>query len=69
MNQEITIEGKANIKIKAAGDMNLEATKNMTIKGTQLTLEGTAKAALKAPNVSVEGSAMTEIKGGLVKIN
>jgi uncharacterized protein involved in type VI secretion and phage assembly len=69
MDQDITLEGKANLKIKTTGAMAFESNQSLSLKAPQVTLEGTASAAVKAANVTVEGSAVAEVKGALVKIN
>ncbi|MBL7202680.1 MAG: VgrG-related protein [Anaerolineae bacterium] len=66
---DMALESKANSKINAGANLNVEATGSSTVKGVQLTLEGTGKSELKAPMVSVNGNAMVEVKGALVKIN
>jgi phage protein D/phage baseplate assembly protein gpV len=66
---KITVESNNEIEVKATGNMKLEASGNLDLKGTQLNLEGTARATLTAPTVTIEGSGLAEIKGGLIKLN
>jgi phage protein D/phage baseplate assembly protein gpV len=68
-SSKIKIESGNEIEVKATGNMKLEASGNLDLKGAQVNLEGTARAAVKAPTVTVEGSSVAEVKGGLVKLN
>ena len=73
----ITIESAADLKLKATGDVTIEAV-NITVTpssnfsvsaGGAEIKAGSGSVSMKAPTAKVEGSGMTEIKGGLVKIN
>ena len=73
----ITIESVADLKLKATGDVTIEAV-NITVTpssnfsvsaGGAEIKAGSGSVSMKAPTAKVEGSGMTEIKGGLVKIN
>jgi phage protein D/phage baseplate assembly protein gpV len=68
-SSKIKVESGNEIQVTATGNMKLEASGNLDLKGAQLNLEGTARAVLKAPTVTVEGSALAEVKGGLIKLN
>jgi uncharacterized protein involved in type VI secretion and phage assembly len=70
--------GAGNIKMKAAQDIQLEATANVKLKATaQFSAEGTAGASLKSTaqtqvqgtQAAINGDAMVQIQGGIVKIN
>lgn len=73
----ISLESGADIKIKATGDLSIEAT-NVSIKPSssfEMTAGGASikadsgSAAISAPSVKVEGSGTATIKGGVVMIN
>ncbi len=84
-DNKITIEAQGDIDVKSAtGNINMKATKNVTIEGmqieikgqtsskmsaTQVEVNGTATTKVTAATVEVNGSAMTQIKGGMVKLN
>lgn len=65
------------VTVKSTGQVEVEATSDMKLKGVNinveasanLTLKGTAQTKVEGAQVGINGSAMTEIKGGLVKIN
>jgi len=73
----ISLESGADIKIKATGDLSIEAT-NVSIKPSssfEMSAGGASikadsgSAAISAPSVKVEGSGTATIKGGVVMIN
>jgi Rhs element Vgr protein len=73
----INLESGADIKIKATGDLSIEAT-NVSIKPSssfEMSAGGASikadsgSAAISAPSVKVEGSGTATIKGGVVMIN
>ncbi|MEZ2336704.1 type VI secretion system tip protein VgrG [Mucilaginibacter sp. RCC_168] len=73
----ISLESGADIKIKATGDLSIEAT-NVSIKPSssfEMSAGGASikadsgSAAVSAPSVKVEGSGTATIKGGVVMIN
>ncbi len=85
LNADGTMEIEAkgapgDIKIKAAGDLSIEARKvsikgqtgveidggsgNVQIKGIQINAEGTAAVAVKGANVSINANTTAELKGG-----
>jgi len=65
----IAIEASG-IKIGTTGQIMLEATNTVDVKGTAgVTVESPAQATLKSANTTVKGDAMATIQGGLVKIN
>lgn len=67
----VTIKSGTNkITITSQGDIQLESTKAMTIKSTQLKLEATASMDIKAnANLNIQSSGMLTLKGSMVKIN
>ncbi len=73
----VTIEAMKDITLKATGNIKLDATQNVDVKGINVnvkasakaSVEGTASAEIKGATVDVKGQAMTNITGGLVKIN
>ncbi|WP_419698350.1 type VI secretion system tip protein VgrG [Mucilaginibacter sp. NFX135] len=73
----ISLQSGADIKIKATGDLSIEAT-NVSIKPSssfEMSAGGASikadsgSAAVSAPSVKVEGSGTATIKGGVVMIN
>jgi Rhs element Vgr protein len=73
----ISLESGADIKLKATGDLSIEAT-NVSIKPSssfEMSAGGASikadsgSAAISAPSVKVEGSGTATIKGGVVMIN
>ena len=73
----INLESGADIKLKATGDLSIEAT-NVSIKPSssfEMSAGGASikadsgSAAMSAPSVKVEGSGTATIKGGVVMIN
>jgi Rhs element Vgr protein len=73
----ISLESGANIKIKATGDLTIEAVNislspsssfSMSSGGTSISADGSS-ATISAPSVSLEGSGTATIKGGVVMIN
>lgn len=69
--KDITVKSDTGgISAKAVKNVALEATQNLTAKGTAgITLESPATAALKGTNTDVNGSAKLGLKGGVVMIN
>lgn len=73
----ISVESGKDIKLKATGDLTIEAVNikltpsaNFTVSAGGASIEaGSGSAKLSAPTVSVEGSGQTTIKGGIVQIN
>jgi len=66
----ITVDSLTNtVSIKAAANMSLEATGQMTIKGATVSIEGTATFALKGPIGSVEANGPLSVKGLPIKLN
>ncbi len=73
----VTIEAMKDITLKATGNIKLDATQNVEVKGVNIevkanakaSIEGNAAAEVKGAKVDVTGSAMTTISGALVKIN
>lgn len=73
----ITLESGADIKLKAAGDLTIDAV-NITLSpsssfslsagGASISADS-GSASISAPSVKVEGSGTTTIKGGVVMIN
>ncbi|MEL6852551.1 MAG: type VI secretion system tip protein VgrG [Bacteroidota bacterium] len=65
----ITLDSPKDINLKAGGKINIEATADLSMKGTNISSK--ANAALKAEGATAKlaGSGITEIKGSLVKIN
>lgn len=76
-NGGVTIEAMKDITLKATGNIKLDATQNVEVKGINIevkanakaSIEGTAAAEVKGAKVDVTGQAMTTISGALVKIN
>ncbi|MFZ5758278.1 MAG: type VI secretion system Vgr family protein [Thermodesulfobacteriota bacterium] len=65
----IAIEASG-IKIGTTGQIVLEATNTLSVKGTAgVTIESPLTATLKSTSTKVSGDAMTTITGGIVKIN
>ncbi|MDB5137807.1 MAG: Phage late control protein [Mucilaginibacter sp.] len=76
-SSSISLESGADIKIKATGDLTIEAVNislspsssfSMSSGGTSISADGSS-ATISAPSVSVEGSGTATIKGGVVMIN
>ena len=73
----ISIESAADIKIKAAGNLTIEAVKVSISPSSEFSLGAGASSikadsgsiSISAPSLTAEGSGMATIKGGLVKIN
>lgn len=73
----VTIEAMKDITLKATGNIKLDATQNVEVKGINVNVKATAKASVegtgaaevKGAKVDVTGQAMTTISGALVKIN
>ncbi len=73
----ISLESGADIKLKATGDLTIEAV-NITLSpsssfslsagGTSISADG-GSASISSPSVSVQGSGTATIKGGVVMIN
>jgi len=61
-NKKMTVESAADVMIKATGNLNLEATGNVTMKGAIVKVESTGTLDLKATGV-------TNLKGSMVNIN
>jgi Rhs element Vgr protein len=68
-DKDIILDSKGNIQLKAAKNVELEATSDLSLKGLNVAAEGSAGFEAKGPQVTVKGDAMTEISGGIVKIN
>jgi len=73
----ITVESASSINLKAATDIQLEATNIVLNPSSQFSVSAGASeikaaggsAEIKSASVKINGTGMTEIKGGLVKIN
>ncbi|MEP6466958.1 MAG: type VI secretion system tip protein VgrG [Parafilimonas sp.] len=73
----ISIESAADISLKAAGDLTIEAVNISLSPSSSFALStggaslnaGSGSAILSAPSVTVEGSGTATIKGGIVMIN
>lgn len=73
----ITVESASSINLKAATDIQLEATNIVLNPSSQFSVSAGASeikaaggsAEFKSASVKINGTGMTEIKGGLVKIN
>jgi phage protein D len=61
-NKKITVQSAMDVMIKATGNMNLEATGNVTMKGAMVTVEATSTLDLKSTGVA-------NLKGSMVNIN
>jgi Rhs element Vgr protein len=76
-SSSITLESAADMSLKAAGDLTIEAINITLSPSSSFSLSaggasldaGSGSATLSAPNISVEGSGSTSIKGGIVMIN
>jgi uncharacterized protein (DUF2345 family) len=69
-NNSIKIDSLTNtITIKAAANMSLEATAQMTIKGATVNVEATGEFSVKGPIGGVEASGPLTVKGLPVRIN
>jgi hypothetical protein len=69
-NGDVTIESKANVKVKADGDANLESTGHMSISGKSVWIESTDKVdgivdikGRELAFISQEGAALVSEKG------
>lgn len=74
----IALESKSDIKISAAGsvqieakagDLKMQAANQLTGKATELAFTGSAKASVKAALAQVEASGILTLRGGIVNIN
>jgi len=61
-NKKITVQSAADVLIKATGNLNLEATGNVSMKGAAVKVESTGTLDLTATGV-------TNLKGSMVNIN
>lgn len=61
-NKKITVESAADVMIKATGNLDLEATGNVVMKGATVKVESTGTLDLK-------GTGITTLKGSMVNIN
>jgi Rhs element Vgr protein len=73
----ISLESGADIKLKATGDLTIEAVNiklspsssfSLSAGGTSISADG-GSASISSPSVSVQGSGTATIKGGVVMIN
>lgn len=61
---------KEGIAMKSPREIKIEATKDLKLKGLNVTIEADANIDVKAgANASLEGGAVTKVKGSLVQIN
>ncbi|MFD0674104.1 phage baseplate assembly protein V [Cohnella sp. GCM10027633] len=80
-NQEVSVTGgssgnvtvkcgSSKIEITQTGDITINATKAVTIKGPQISVEATAKLSLAASGaVEIKSDGLLTLKGAMVKIN
>lgn len=61
-NKKITVQSAMDVMIKATGNMNLEATGNVTMKGAMVTVEAQQTLDLKSTGIA-------NLKGSMVNIN
>lgn len=68
---EIKIKaGSSVISMNAKGDIQIESTKQITVKSTQVSIEAAATLALKgSASVDIKSDGVVNIKGSMVKIN
>lgn len=67
--KHLNIDTNQNVTIKGGGNLTLEATQDVTIKGMNVKIDAQTTMEAKAMTAKINGSATTEIKGGIVKIN
>ena len=67
--KKITIDGKADIDIKAAGNLNLKATGNVKMEGAAVSVSATGQFEVKGATGKVEASGPMAVKGAIVNIN
>lgn len=61
-NKKVTVQSAQDVLVKATGNLNLEATGNVTMKGAAVTVESTGQMDLKATGIA-------NLKGSMVNIN
>ena len=66
--QDIKLEAKGNIELKAA-NIKLEATAKVSVDGSQVQAEAKSQIALKGAMAELSASGITKISGSMVNIN
>lgn len=69
-DKEIKVDSKGNITIKAAqnGNITVEATGDLVLKGKSVSIEATTDAEVKGANLKLEGTAQAELKAVTTKV-
>jgi phage protein D len=69
-NKKITIDSKGDIDMKALGNIKIEATGNLDIKGANVTTKATSALQLEGTSSgSLKSTGILEVKGSMVYIN
>ncbi len=67
---DISVEAQQNATVKTQGDVNVEATGNVSVKGQQVEVSANTNAKITASaNMNLEASGIMTIKGAQVKLN
>jgi phage baseplate assembly protein V len=67
-NKTITIESEGDLTIKAAGNLALQAGKDVTVNGKNVTLSASAKLAAKGSSMTLNGPAGVKVNDGALEV-